>query len=183
MTERRAGWLRVIATIDKFTDVFSAVASGIILVLVLIVTYEVAARYLFHAPTRWAFDMTYMIYGTFFMLGAAYALRRGAHIRTDLLWAMLSPRWRAAIDFTAYVLFFFPAISLLFLTSVDDAWHSWVIGERSEQSSWRPYLFIFKSMMPLALFLLLVQGIAELLKSWYAILRNEPYAEEEKIEI
>ena len=90
--------LATIRTIDRFTDVTGTVVSWLSLPLVAAVAYEVVARYAFNAPTIWVFDTTYMLYGTLFMLGAAYALHKGAHIRTDFFWEQFSTRKKGWID-------------------------------------------------------------------------------------
>ena len=109
-----------------------------------------------------------MLYGALFMLGAHYTLLKGAHIRTDMLWEKFSPRTKGRIDAVAYIFFFFPAMILLFYASVDEAWHSWRMGELSEQTAWRPILWPFKAVVPITALLLLIQGVSELLKSLYA---------------
>ena len=95
--------------------------------LAIVVFYEVVSRYFFDNPTIWAYDLSYMLYGALFMLGAAFALRRGAHIRTDMLWEKFSDTTKGKIDFFAYILFFFPGMILLFVTSIDDAWHAFTL--------------------------------------------------------
>ena len=154
--------------IDAFTEKTGNVVAWLMVLLVGAATYEVVARYVFHAPTIWAYDTIYMLYGTLFMLGASYALLKGAHIRTDMLWEKFSPRTKGMIDAVAYIGFFFPAMILLFYASVDEAWHAWQINELSEQTAWRPVLWPFKAVVPLTALLLLVQGVSELLKSLYA---------------
>ena len=77
--------------------------------MVLSLVYEVVARYFFNAPTIWAYDMTFMLYGSFFMLGAAYTLQRSGHIRTDVFYARWSPRTQARVDLACYLVLFFPA--------------------------------------------------------------------------
>ena len=124
------------------------------------------ARYVFNAPTIWAFDVTYMLYGALFMLGAAYALHKGAHVRTDMLWEKFSPRTKGMIDTVAYVVFFFP--SLLILVRHRDRRSASIrlsINETSDQTPWRPILWPFKAVVPLACLLLFIQGISELMKS------------------
>jgi TRAP-type mannitol/chloroaromatic compound transport system permease small subunit len=159
---------KTIAVIDRFSEWSGTLVAWLILPLVFDLTYEGIARYLFNAPTLWAFDLSYMLYGAFFMLGAHYALLKGAHIRTDMLWDRFSPRVKGWIDAVAYLFFFFPAMILLFYASVDEAWRSWQIWELSEQTAWRPILWPFKAVVPLTALLLLVQGVSELLKSLYA---------------
>jgi TRAP-type mannitol/chloroaromatic compound transport system permease small subunit len=136
--------------------------------LVAALTYEVFARYVFHAPTIWAYDVAYMLYGTHFMLGAAYTLYRGGHIRTDLFYQNWSVRTRGRIDAALYLLLFFPGIALFFWMGFQEALHSWDIREVSDASPWRPILYPFKAVIPLALLLLMIQGVSEFLKSAYA---------------
>ena len=156
-----------IRVIDTFTDFTGTFFSWMSIPLVGAVAYEVIARYVFHAPTIWSYDVTYMLYGALFMLGAHYTLLKGAHIRTDMLWEKFTPRTKGTIDAVAYVFFFFPAMILLFYASVDEAWHAYKMGELSEQTAWRPILWPFKAVVPATALLLLVQGVSELLKSLY----------------
>jgi TRAP-type mannitol/chloroaromatic compound transport system permease small subunit len=168
MTEPSPALLRTIRAIDGFSSWSGKTIAWLILPLVLGLTYEAVARYLFDAPTLWAYDLSYMLYGAIFMLGAHYTLLKGAHIRTDMLWEKFSVRTKGRIDAVAYLFFFFPAMVLLLYASVDEAWHSWQMGELSEQTAWRPILWPFKAIVPLTALLLLIQGASELLKSVYA---------------
>ena len=91
MAEAVPKHIRLVRMIDKFTDTTGTWVAWLNVPLVLAVAYEVFSRYLFNAPTIWSFDVTYMLYGTIFMLGSAYALHKGAHIRTDFFfekWSM-----------------------------------------------------------------------------------------------
>jgi TRAP-type mannitol/chloroaromatic compound transport system permease small subunit len=175
--------VRTIGVIDTFSEWTGKAVAWLILPLVFGLTYEGVARYLFNAPTMWAFDLSYMLYGSLFMLGAHYTLLKGAHIRTDMLWDKFSPRTKGRIDAIAYVFFFFPAMILLFYASVDEAWASWRMGELSEQTAWRPALWPFKAVVPLTALLLLVQGVSELLKSVYAARTGEFLTKAETIQI
>jgi TRAP-type mannitol/chloroaromatic compound transport system permease small subunit len=157
-----------IRVVDCFSEWSGKAVAWLIVPLVGSLTYEAVARYLFDAPTLWAYDLSYMMYGALFMLGAHYTLLRGAHIRTDMLWDKFTPRTKGRIDAIAYIFFFFPAMILLFYASVDEAWGSWRMGELSEQTAWRPILWPFKAVVPLSALLLLIQGVSELLKSLYA---------------
>src|SRR5258708_26220719 len=104
-----------------------------------------------------------MLYGTIFMLGAAYALHKGAHIRTDFFYETWSDRTRGVVDSVSYILFFFPSIAMLLLVSLNESWYSYTIMETSEQTNWRPYLWPFKAIVPITCLLLLVQGVSELI--------------------
>lgn len=175
--------LAAIRSIDKITEWTGTIVSWLALVLVLSVSYEVIARYLFNAPTTWSFDLTYMTYGTLFMLGAAYALLKGAHIRTDIFWDRYSPRTKGIIDSISYLVFFFPSFIVLLVISYHEAIYSFGINETSDQTPWRPILWPFKAVVPLACLLLLIQGVSELLKSLYMARTGVELEHKEKVEV
>jgi TRAP-type mannitol/chloroaromatic compound transport system permease small subunit len=158
----------MVGTIDGLAIWSGRIFCWLVVPLVAALTYEVFARYVFHAPTIWAYDVAYMLYGTHFMLGAAYTLYRGGHIRTDLFYQNWSVRTRGRIDAALYLLLFFPGIALFFWMGLQEALHSWDIREVSDASPWRPILYPFKAVIPLALLLLMIQGVSEFLKSAYA---------------
>ena len=175
--------LTTIRLIDGFTDRTGTIISWLSLPLVLGVAYEVTARYVFNAPTVWVYDMTYMLYGTLFMLGAAYALHKGAHIRTDFFWEKFSVRRKGWIDSISYIVFFFPSLFMLFLISWNEFHYSFQINETSDQTPWRPILWPFKFVVPLACLLLLIQGVSELIKSIYMARTGVELEHKEKVEI
>lgn len=175
--------LATIRLIDGFTDWTGTIISWLSLPLVFGVAYEVTARYLFNAPTIWAYDVTYMLYGTLFMLGAAYALHKGAHIRTDFFWERFSTRKKGWIDTISYIVFFFPSLIMLLLISLHEFEYSFQINELSDQTPWRPVLWPFKFVVPLACLLLLIQGVSELIKSIYMVRTGVELEHKEKIEI
>jgi len=183
MAEPSAGLIRVVRIIDKFTDTTGTWVAWLNVPLVLAVSYEVLARYLFNAPTIWSFDITYMLYGTIFMLGAAFALHKGAHIRTDFFFEKWSIKTKGMIDSIAYVVFFFPSIFVFGLVGWTEGYYAFSISETSEQTPWRPILWPFKMVVPLACLLLLVQGVSELIKSFYAARYGVVLEHKEKIEI
>jgi TRAP-type mannitol/chloroaromatic compound transport system permease small subunit len=183
MAEQSPGLIKAVRRIDRFTDTTGVWISWLNLPLVAAVSYEVIARYLFDAPTIWSFDVTYMLYGTIFMLGAAYALHKGAHIRTDFFYEKWSDKTKGMVDSISYIVFFFPSIIMLLAASGSEAWYAWTISETSEQTPWRPILWPYKSVVPITCVLLLVQGISEVIKSTYAWRRGIVLEEKEKIEI
>jgi TRAP-type mannitol/chloroaromatic compound transport system permease small subunit len=183
MAEPSPALLATIRAIDRFTDGTGTVVSWLTIILVLAVSYEVIARYAFNAPTIWAFDLTYMSYGTLFMLGAAYALHKGAHIRTDFFWETFSIRKKGWIDVISYVLFFFPGLTAILIISGHEALYAWRINETSDQTAWRPILWPFKAVVPLACLLLIVQGVSEFLKSLYMVRTGVELEHKEKVEV
>ena len=175
--------MSAIRIIDAISNWSGEVVCWLIVPLVGSLTYEVFARYIFGAPTVWAYDVSYMIYGGMFMLGAGYALFRGGHIRTDMLYQNWSPRTQGAVDAVCYLFLFFPAMLFLLWMGGQEAWHAWEIGERSDQSPWRPILYPFKAVIPVTALMLLLQGVSEFLKSMYAVRTGRLYAKREVIEI
>jgi len=137
----------------------------------------------FHAPTIWSFDLTYMFYGTVFMLGAAYALHKGAHIRTDFFFEQWSVRTRGLIDAIAYIGFFFPSLIVFLVVSWGEGWYAFTINEVSEQTPWRPILWPYKMVIPATCLLLLIQGISETIKSVYAARTGVELEHKEKVEV
>ena len=172
-----------IRRIDRFTDATGKLVSLAMLFLVVSICYECFSRYLLDAPTIWVMDTSYIANGSAFMLGCGYALLKGAHVRTDMLWEKYSERKKGAIDLGSYLLLFYPAMLMLFAISVDDAWYAFTIGETSEQSPWRPILWPFRAAVPLAALLLMVQGVSETLKCWYQIRTGKEFQHREKIEV
>jgi len=168
---------KALAAIIRLIDTYVGELSGKIFMLMIFPliggsTYEVIARYVFNAPTKWAYDTSYMLYGSHFMLGATYCLYKKGHIRTDVFYEKFSVRWQGWIDSGLYIFFFFPGMILFFWFSSIEALHSWRIMEESVVSPWRPPLYPFKTVIPVASVLLMVQGFSELLKSLYAGIRG-----------
>jgi TRAP-type mannitol/chloroaromatic compound transport system permease small subunit len=172
-----------IEVIDKIADWSGTIVAWLIIPMTIAVTFEVVARHFFRAPTIWAFDVTYMLYGTHFMLGTAYTLMKIGHVRTDMLYQNWSIRRQNLIDAIGYLFFFFPAMILLFYFGWQEAAHSWSIGETSDASPWRPIVYPFKTVIPLTAILLLVQGVGEFLKSLYAIRTGREWEHRQMIEI
>ena len=183
MAELAPAHIRLIRTIDKFTDTTGTWVAWLNVPLVLVVAWEVLLRYAFNAPTIWAYDVIYMLYGTIFMLGSAYALHKGAHIRTDFFFEKWSVRTQGMIDSIAYIVFFFPSIFVFLLVSGAEGWYAFEIGETSEQTPWRPILWPFKMVVPLTCLLLLIQGVSETIKCVYAARTGIELEHKEKVEI
>ncbi|HEU0289466.1 MAG TPA: TRAP transporter small permease subunit [Burkholderiales bacterium] len=175
--------IRVVRAIDRFTDFTGTLVAWLNVPLALAVTYEVVARYVFNSPTIWAYDVSYMLYGTIFMLGAAYALHKGAHIRTDFFFERWSVRTRGVIDSVAYLGFFFPSLILFLVVSWGEGWYAFTINEVSEQTPWRPILWPLKMVIPLTCLLLLIQGLSETIKCVYAARTGIELEHKEKVEV
>jgi len=177
------GYLAVIRVIDGITSWTGYIFTILIAPLVIANVIEVFMRYVMKAPTTWALDVTTMSFGALFMLGAAYALLKGAHVRTDMLWEKFSDRKKGIIDTVAYIVFFLPSMALLFVISIDDFLYSMSIDERSTSSLWQPVIWPLRAVIPLTAALLFIQGISELMKSLWAARTGEVLTQHEKIEV
>jgi TRAP-type mannitol/chloroaromatic compound transport system permease small subunit len=169
-----AALLQIVGVIDTLSEWSGRIFAWLIIPLVAGLTYEVLARYLFNAPTIWAYDLSYMLYGAHFMLGAGYTLLKGGHIRTDIFYQSWSPRTQGKVDALLYLLLFFPGMLFFFWMGGQEFWQAWSIGERSDASPWRPILYPLKATLPLGALLLLVQGVSEFIKSGHLALRGRP---------
>ena len=135
-----------------------------ILILTLSVAYEVFVRYVLNSPTVWAFDMMVQMYGALFLMAGPYALAQDAHVRGDVLYRLFTIKWQARLDFILYLCFFFPGILALFWYGWEIASDSWRYQEVSWNSPARIQIYFFKTLIPFAGGLLLLQGFAELVR-------------------
>ena len=136
----------------------------LIVAATLVISVEVFKRYILNAPTAWIFDLNNMLYGTLFMMCGAYTLALGAHVRADFVYGRLSPRAQAALDLALYFLFFIPGILALSYAGYDYAEESWRIGEHSTVTAEGPPIYHFKSVIPIAGALVMIQGLAEVVR-------------------
>jgi len=160
--------------LDQFSEWTGRLVAWLIFPMVLSLVWEVVARYFFNAPTVWAYDMTYILYGAFFMLGAAFTLKRGGHIRTDMFYARWSPRAQGIVDSICYLIFFFPPLIALLWVSGGFFWTSLMRAERVVSSPWMPVIYPLKAAIPVSCALLIVQGVAEFARSLWAAVHGTP---------
>lgn len=158
-------YLRIARRLDPISVASGQLVAWLIIPMVLGLTYEVVSRYVFNLPTLWAYDMTFMMYGTYFMLGAAFTLQRKGHVRTDSFYGEWSPRRQATIDMACYLLMFLPFVLVLIFTGWGYFLKSFLTDERFVSSPWMPIAWPFKAVMPLTGVLLLIQGLSEFFKA------------------
>lgn len=151
--------------IDWLSEWSGKAVSWFSVALMLVLTYEVIMRYAFKAPTIWAFDIGYMLGGPIFLVGAAYTLRRKGHVRIDMVYSRFSPRWQAYLDIIFTLIFFFPLWGILLVKLIPYVYYSWAFRENALESFWRPPIYPFKTVLPVGVALLLLQGIAEFIRS------------------
>lgn len=167
------GWMaKTITGIDTFSLWTGRVVCFLVLPLCFAMVYEVIARYAFIAPTMWAYDMSRFFYGALFMLGAAYALSKGVHIRADFIYRLWPAKRQGMVDMFLYIVFYFPGLLLFLYAASDFAFLSFIRGERGMDTAWMPAMWPVKSTLPLGVLFLIIQGVSELLKSYYAATRG-----------
>lgn len=164
---------RYIRLADKLSAWFGKAFAWCVMVMTLGVGYEVFARYLFNKPTAWAFDLTYMMYGTMFMMAGAYALSRDAHVRGDFVYRLWSIRTQAIVELVLYFIFFFPGVLALVFAGWRYAGRSWRYLEVSVMSPANIPIYQFKSVIVAAGVLLVIQGIAQVFRCILAIRTGE----------
>ncbi|MFP6710420.1 MAG: TRAP transporter small permease subunit [Rhodospirillales bacterium] len=144
-----------------------------ILLLTLSIAYEVFVRYALNAPTLWAFDMSVQMYGALFLMAGPYALAQDTHVRADVVYRLWSVRTQAKVDMVLYFLFFFPAMLALVWFGWEIAMDSWRYKEVSWNSPARIQIYYFKTLIPIAGGLFILQGIAECMRCSIAIKTNK----------
>jgi len=167
-------WMASLITkIDLFSKWVGNIVCWITIPLIFAMVFEVLARKLFTAPTMWAYDMSRFLYGALFMLGAGYALSKGVHIRADFLYRNFKVKTQGVVDFTLYVLFYFPGLLVFLYMTIGFVQESIMRGERGMDTSWMPYMWPIKSCLLIGIIFLLIQGISELFKSYWAATRGK----------
>jgi len=154
----------LVRLIERITGSAGLLIAWVVFPLILASVYEVAARYVFNAPTIWAFELGYMAMGVHALMGAAFALRERAHIRIDILYIHFSDRTKALLDTAGYLVLFLPVICWVSLGLWEYWVEAYVNGEHSGQSAWNPLIWPFRLTFFLGFFLLALQGLAELIK-------------------
>jgi TRAP-type mannitol/chloroaromatic compound transport system permease small subunit len=155
---------RLLHTIDGISTWFGKAAAWLIIALMTAVCVEVFKRYIMNMPTAWIFDLDNMLYGSLFMLCGAYTLAQNAHVRGDFLYSSMRPRMQASLDLVLYIVFFLPGIAALIYAGFFFAADSWRIAEHSNVTANGPPVYHFKSVIPLAGALVMLQGLAEIMR-------------------
>ena len=160
---------RLLFFIDALSTWVGKIFAWCIVLLTGIVCYEVFVRYALGRPTEWAYDMSYIMYGALFIMAGAYALARNSHVRADVIYRFLPVRVQGGLDLFLYIVAFFPGVIALIYSGYGFAALSWLINEHSSSSPNGPPLYQFKTLIPVAGFFLLLQGIAETIRAAIAL--------------
>jgi TRAP-type mannitol/chloroaromatic compound transport system permease small subunit len=168
--------------VDKVSTKVGHAFSWLILVLTVMITWEVFSRYVLDHPHPWAFDAMIMMYGAMFMMAGAYTLSKNGHVRGDVLYGFFPPRLQAGLDLALYILFFIPGVVALAWAGYTYAAESWAIKEISNITSDGPPVYPFKTVIPLAGAMLLVQGVVEILRCVVCLQQGEWPSREEDVQ-
>src|SRR6185295_12975113 len=155
---------RLLNVVDRISTWAGKASAWLILTLTIVVCVEVFKRYILNAPTSFIFDVNNMMYGTLFMMCGAYTLAQNGHVRGDFLYGSMKPRLQATLDLSLYILFFLPGIVALVYAGYDYAGDSWRIGEHSNVTADGPPIYHFKTVIPIAGALVMLQGLAEIVR-------------------
>ncbi len=160
---------RYLLLIDDLSTWVGKTFSWCIILLTFATSYDVVMRYVFSAPTGWAFDTEYILYGTLFMMAGAYTLSQDAHVRGDFISRLLPFKVRASIELACLILFFFPAMLALLYSGYEFFHLSWLMNEHSSSSPTGPPIYPFKAVIPLAAIFMLLQGTVEVIRCVIAL--------------
>jgi TRAP-type mannitol/chloroaromatic compound transport system permease small subunit len=156
----------IIRWLEKTTKSIGWLSAWFILPLVFSLCYEVFARYMLGRPTSWSYEVSYMLMAAIFLLGAAYTLAEGGHIRIDFLYVKFSPRRQAIVDLIGYIIIFLPVTIVITYSSIKQAVYSFHTFEVSDISPWRPLMWPFRTSIALGFILLTIQVMAEMMKKF-----------------
>ena len=159
---------------EQVSEWSGIIACWLIVPLVMGTVYDVLMRYFFQAPTKWAYELTWMEYGALFMLGGAYGLKHKLHVRVDVLFNMYPRKVQLWFDALMYLVIFLPLYTILIFHSIKYAAYSWKIFEHSYISYWQPPVYPIKTVMPIAFSMMFLQGLSELIKNATLAIKGEP---------
>jgi TRAP-type mannitol/chloroaromatic compound transport system permease small subunit len=159
--------------IDKVSTWIGQFFSWLIVALTLMISWEVFSRYFLDNPHAWAFDVMSMMYGSLFMMAGAYTLSKNGHVRGDVLYGFFPPRLQAWFDLILYFIFFIPGVFALAYAGYGFAADSWAINEHSNITADGPPVYPFKTILPIAGFFLLAQGLVEIVRCIVCIKQGE----------
>lgn len=174
--------IRYIRFADSLSAWFGKSFGWLIILMTFGMSYEVLVRYFFNRPTPWALDISFMMYGTIFMMGGAYTLSRGGHVRGDFIYRTWQPKTQAKVDLALYFLFFFPGMLALVFAGWKYAARSWSYAEVSVNSPAGVPIYQFKTVIVVAGVLMMIQGLAQVCRCIHCIRTNTWLAAEEDVE-
>jgi TRAP-type mannitol/chloroaromatic compound transport system permease small subunit len=166
---------KVLSIIDIVSENAGKIARWFGALLILVVVYDVVARYVFNAPTMWGYEVGIALGMSLYCFGYAYAERMHGHVRVDVFYIHLSQRGKAIVDTVGGFIFFLPTIALVVFAAWNKMWWSWDVMEKSVEGYWYPPWYPLRTMIFLGFALLLIQGLANLYRSVYQLAKGREY--------
>ena len=173
---------KLLLTVDKLSTFVGQLFSWLIITLTLLISWEVFSRYVMERPHAWAFDVMIMMYGTLFMMAGAYTLSKNGHVRGDVLYGFFPPRLQAGLDLILFIAFFVPGVIALVWAGYVYAGESWAINEHSNITADGPPIYPFKTVIPIAGAVLLLQVVVEIIRCVICLREGEWPSREEDVE-
>jgi TRAP-type mannitol/chloroaromatic compound transport system permease small subunit len=173
--------MNVARWIDRLTGATGLFGAWLVAPLVIFTCYEVGARYLFDAPTIWAFELGYMLTGANFLLGMAYALRESAHIRIEVIYARFPRKLQVLINAITYAFIIVPICGWLSYALFHYAFDAYQYGERSGMSAWNPLIWPLRAVYVISFGMLVLQAVAELIKAVQFLLDKRERPDDETL--
>ncbi len=163
----------VLKFVDSLSELSGRIGKYFALVLVGVGTFETVSRHVFGAPTIWSYDTLSMAGGALYLLGASFDYKHNAHTRVDLIYSQLPIRIRALIDVLASLVLFFPLVTVLLWYSAKWTIKAWKTNEIMTNSFWYPPAGPYRTLMTIALLLLVLQGLAQFVRDLYFVARGK----------
>ena len=154
--------MRILQLLERVNEWAGKIVAPLMVAFVVVLIWEVIARYVFRSPTKWAHETTTMIFGVYFILAGGYALRHRVHVNMDLVYSRLSTRGKAILDLITSPLFFLFCLLIVWKGS-EMALRS-LINLETSNSNWGPPLYPIKIAIPLGGFLILLEGFTKLVR-------------------
>lgn len=164
----------ILGRIESLSEWVGKAASYLLPALIVSIAYDVCMRYAFNAPTIWSFDTSYMLGGSVYVLGLAWVLQRGENVRVDIISARFRPKLKLFIDTFFHVVFLLPLAFAILWVSIKTTAHSWVIQELGSYTHWYPPIYPVRTVVSIALLLLLFQGMAILARGLLTLIERKP---------
>lgn len=156
---------RAVRALDAIAEMTGRAVAWLTLAMVLATIAVVVLRYGFGVGLIWLQESVTWMHAAVFMLGAAWTLRHDGHVRVDLLYRRMSPRRQALVDLAGTVFLLLPTCAWLLVESLPYVASSWRVLERSREAGGLPALYLLKTVIPLMAGLLMMQGVAEILRA------------------
>jgi TRAP-type mannitol/chloroaromatic compound transport system permease small subunit len=163
-------FLNVVDAISEWTG---SISRWLCIGLIAVATYDVIMRYVFNAPTVWAYEVSMMTGAAIYALGWAYGHLHKSHVRVDIIYSHLSARGQAILDIVCSLLFMFPLLTFLSISAISWSFQAWEIGEKMMESFWYPPAGPLRTIFAFGLILFLLQGVAEFIKAIYVATRGK----------